>query len=252
VLTATAINCGYFLAPQSFFLADGGARQMRAPVASFLIEHPRGKVLFDTGMNPRMRDFVNNSAQAAEGFGVELDATQQIGARLQTLGVSPDDIDFVALSHLHADHSAGLADIPNATIIIHQDEHDAAFGGDSPMYDRTYFDLGHPVKTVTGMYDIFGDGSVVLVPTPGHSAGHQSMWLSLPGRNVVLAGDCCYMTDVLDDEAKLPLSLSADPDEHLRLRMLKGMRDRGDRVVCGHDPAEPALCAQVPTSVAPV
>jgi glyoxylase-like metal-dependent hydrolase (beta-lactamase superfamily II) len=250
VLSVTSINCGFFLAPASFFLADGGAHQMRAPVPCFLVEHPRGKVLFDTGMNTYMRDFVNSSPQASLGFGVELDETQQIGARLRALDVSPGDIDFVALSHLHADHCAGLADVPNATMIIQQAERDAAFGEDSPMYDRTYFDIGHPVKTIDGAHDVFGDGSVMLVPTPGHSAGHQSMLVRLPGGKVVLAGDCCYLTDVLDDEAKLPLSTSADPDEHLRsLRLLRDMRDRGDRVVCGHDPAEPALSAQVPTPI---
>jgi len=191
VLSVTSINCGFFLAPASFFLADGGAHQMRAPVPCFLVEHPRGKLLFDTGMNAYMRDFVNASPQASLGFGVELDATQQIGARLRALEVSPDDIDFVALSHLHADHCAGLADIPNATMIVQQAEHDAAFGEDSPMYDRTYFDIGHPAKTIDGQHDVFGDGSVMLVPTPGHSAGHQSMLVHLPRGNVVLAGDCC-------------------------------------------------------------
>jgi glyoxylase-like metal-dependent hydrolase (beta-lactamase superfamily II) len=250
MLTVTAINCGFFLGPENFFLADGGAQQLRAPVAAFLIEHPCGKLLFDTGMNPHIRDFVNNSPQAALGFGVELDATQQIASRLETLGVSPGGIDLVALSHLHADHCAGLADIPNATMIIQQDEYDVAFGEDSPMYDRSYFDLGHSLKTVTGLHDVFGDGRVVLVPTPGHSAGHQSLCVRLPDRNVVLAGDCCYTSKILDDEAKLPLALSADPDQHLRsLRMLRHMRDQGDRVICGHDPQEPVLCAQVPTPV---
>lgn len=74
--------------------------------------------------------------------------------------------------------------------------------------------------------------------------------MHLPGGKVVLGGDCCCMTDVLNKRGQIAAVVVGDPEEHVRsLRPLLHMREQGTRVVCGHDPAEPALSAQVPTPI---
>jgi N-acyl homoserine lactone hydrolase len=244
-----AINCGWFIAPAEFFQEGAGTDRTRAPVPAFLIEHPGGKVLFDTGMTMRFKDYMATSRSAAAGYGVELDESQQINTRLQAMGIEPTDIDYVALSHLHHDHCAGLALIPDATLLIQRSEYEFAYGGGNAMYDKSYFDLGHPVKKLDGEYDLFGDGSLVLFPTPGHTPGHQSARVRLPTGDVILAADCCYVSEVLADFSRLTAG-SCDREQHLgSLRLLKDLQGKGSRILFGHDPAQPVLTADQATLV---
>jgi glyoxylase-like metal-dependent hydrolase (beta-lactamase superfamily II) len=194
-------------------------------------------------MNMRFKEYMTfTSPSAAAGYGVELDESQEIGARLRSLGVDPAGIDYVALSHLHQDHCAGLSMIPNATLLIQRDEYAFAFDGDNRMYDSSYFDLGHPVKQISGEYDVFGDGTLTLFPTPGHTPGHQSARVRLPGGDVILAADCCYTHEVLDTLRLAPGS--HDREQHLRsLRLLRELRAGGARILFGHDPEQPQLTA---------
>jgi glyoxylase-like metal-dependent hydrolase (beta-lactamase superfamily II) len=248
MIKLTSINCGWFIAPGSFFLV-GGQGTWRGPVPAFLIEHPRGKLLFDTGMNMRFREYVAASPSAKDGYGVELSPQQQIDARLRALGVDPAQIDYIALSHLHQDHCAGLSLIPNATLLIQRQEHEFAFAADSRLYDRSYFDLGHAVRKIHGEYDVFGDGTVTLFPTFGHSPGHQSARVRLASGDVILAADCCYTHEVLDDVTKLTAA-SHDREQHLRsLQLLQQLRSSGSRILCGHDPSESLLTSETPTLV---
>lgn len=242
------INSGFIVVPADFFIAHGGSRSIRAPVPCYLVDHPRGKLLFDTGMTMRFQERVASSPSAAAGFALELTEEQQVGARLQAMGIDPATIDLVAISHLHLDHCAGLSELPNATLLVQRPEYEVAFGDADPQYDRSYYDLGHPIKKINGEYDVFGDGTVVLFPTYGHSAGHQSLRVRLPDRDVVLASDCCYIKDVLDDFNKLGLKSSVDRDQHLRsLQLLKDLQSGGARIVCGHDPADLILSEQSPS-----
>lgn len=230
-----SINCGWFIAPGSFFIAGGDESEaVRAPVPAFLIEHPKGKVLFDAGMNQRFNDYMKHSPSAAKGYGVELEAASEISAQLRLLGIDPGAIDFVALSHLHHDHCSGLSLIPNATLLIQAEEYDFACSDPSPAYDKAYFDLGHPVKKIRGEYDVFGDGSLVLFPTPGHTPGHQSARVRLAQGDVILTADCCYTGEVLATHRLTPGSW----DRALHLQSLDTLRDlqsAGALIVFGHD-----------------
>jgi glyoxylase-like metal-dependent hydrolase (beta-lactamase superfamily II) len=243
-----AINCGWLTGPAGFFLA-GQTGRLRVPVPAFLIDHPKGKALFDTGLNLRFKQRVEQRGSAA-GFEAELTAAEEIGARLRQMGVDPGEIRWVALSHLHLDHCAGLALVPNATVVVQRAEYLMAHSGDGgPEYDRSYFDLGHPVRQIEGEFDLYGDGSFVLFPTPGHSAGHQSARVRIAGKDVILAGDCCYLRSTLN-ELTLP-SHSHDGEAHLAsILRLRGLRDAGARIVFGHDPEQWAELPQAPIRLA--
>ncbi len=228
-----AITCGWFDAPSGFFLG-GAPGRMRVPVPAFLIEHPKGKVLFDSGLNLRFKQRVD-AANTGSGFRVEMTEDQEIGARLRARGIDPAEIRWVVLSHLHLDHVAGLASLPNATIVVQRSEWAMAISGHGgPEYDRSYFDLGHAVKQIEGEFDLFGDGHIVLFPTPGHTPGHQCARVRLASGDVILAGDCCYMRRSMD-ELLLPPK-SHDRELHLAsLLRLRDLRDGGALLVYGHD-----------------
>jgi glyoxylase-like metal-dependent hydrolase (beta-lactamase superfamily II) len=230
-----AIHCGWFIGPAATFI-EGGEGSVRMPVPAYLIDHPKGKVLFDTGMNLRFQQELNSSIAPGGGYSIEMDTSHEIGARLRQMGIDPDAIDFVLLSHLHMDHCAGLAQIPNATMVVQQAEYDAGINEEG-NYDRSYFDLGHKVLRVKGEHDLFGDGTIVLFPTPGHSPGHQSARIRLPGGDVVLAADCCYFKRSLD-QLRPPMHNFDREAQLASLRRLAEMQRGGARILFGHDPEQ--------------
>jgi N-acyl homoserine lactone hydrolase len=116
------------------------------------------------------------------------------------------------------------------------------------FYDPKDYDTGHPVRTVEGEHDLFGDGRVVCFPTFGHTPGHQSLRLRLDGGEVVLASDACYLRRTLD-ELHLP-SIVHDREAMLAsLRRLRGLRDAGARIFYGHDPEFWSTVPQGPVGI---
>jgi glyoxylase-like metal-dependent hydrolase (beta-lactamase superfamily II) len=156
--------------------------------------------------------------------------------RLAQIGVDAADVRWIIASHFHADHAGGNADFPNASVIVQQREVDFAKEmADGQLYCLEEFDTGQPLVTVTGEHDVYGDGSVLVFPTPGHTPGHQSARIKTDGADIVLTGDCCNMKRSLD-EFKLP-DHCHDADQSLAsLKLLRGLRDKGMRVMPSHDP----------------
>ena len=102
-------------------------------------------------------------------------------------------------------------------------------------FDRRDFDLGHKLRLVDGEHDLFGDGSVVLLPTYGHTPGHQSMRLRLASDDIVLAGDSCYFCRTLR-ERRLPRFAHDHAQMHASLDRLAMLEAGGARIFFGHDP----------------
>lgn len=233
-----AFTCGFVTMPLRSFFVDGDKSPFRVPVPAYLIEHEKGLAVFDTGLGVPAAAALN----AMKGVAAEFDALADIGARLQAAGFDPARVDWIINSHLHSDHSGGNAALSNATVIIQAPEWEAALeGGDA--YAGGAFNTGQKVLKLSGAHDLFGDGSVEIFPTPGHTPGHQSVRLRLEGGPVVLTGDCCYARRSMD-ELVLP-RLTADPETHLAsIKRLRGMRDAGDRIFFGHDPEQWAQTPQ--------
>lgn len=133
----------------------------------------------------------------------------------------------------------GNASIPNATVIVQARERPAARAdadSGSQLYDPKDFDNGHPVLAIDSEHDLFGDGSVVLFPTYGHTPGHQSARVKLQDGDVILAGDCCYLKRSLDELRGSPRD--ADREASLAtLRHLASLREQGARIFYGHEGA---------------
>ena len=246
-----AFTCGYLTGPMSVFL-EGEKGSLRVPVPSFLIDHPRGRVLFDTGMHEQTQaDPVGRLGPIANVFRVEFRKGEEIAARLAAVDVDATRVDYVVNSHLHFDHVGGNESLPNARLIVQRAEWQAGRDDDlieSNGYNPVDYDLGHDVHQIDGEYDLFGDGKVVCIPTYGHTPGHQSLRVRLDGRDIVITGDACYLRRSLE-KMHLP-SVMHDRDAMLAsLESLRKLQAAGAEIIFGHDPEFWTTVSQAPAEI---
>jgi N-acyl homoserine lactone hydrolase len=233
-----AFTCGWLVVPLALLL-EGEKGRLRVPVPSYLIEHPRGRALFDTGLHLETQTRPDEwLGRLARYHTVHYLPGEEIASRLALLSIDPARIDFIINSHLHFDHCGGNVQVPNATLLLQRREWEAAH--DADLIERVYYaphdyDHGHHVKLVEGEYDVFGDGSVTCIPTYGHTPGHQSLRLKLDNGEAVLTGDACYLRRTLVD---LHLPTSAFDKEAMRdsIHRLRALDRSGATVIAGHDP----------------
>jgi glyoxylase-like metal-dependent hydrolase (beta-lactamase superfamily II) len=206
--------------------------------------------LFDSGLPAAMLDREDSYLKALQGqeLDVSLTPEETLTRHLERLDIDPARVRHVVVSHLHFDHAGGLKEVPNATLVVQRREWDAGFEPElSQKYGlrKRYFDLGHAVELVDGEHDLFGDGSVVCVPSYGHTPGHQSLRVRSAQGDHILIADACYHGGVVEsrdfpaysDHAAMNRSLDA----------LLALREPGTTMVFGHDPdqwgEEPVLPA---------
>ena len=179
------------------------------PNPMYAFEHPRhGVVLFDTGINHR------GLSEPMAWWGpavanLEVRATEQdcMPACLRSVGVRPEDVKYVMMSHLHIDHAGEMESFPNATFVVRASEMKFAWWADPHMRHVYAF---NDLKNTRGFeyleiaesvdFDLFGDGSLILIHTPGHTPGHQSVIVDAEGaeRKRILCADACYLRENLE------------------------------------------------------
>jgi glyoxylase-like metal-dependent hydrolase (beta-lactamase superfamily II) len=246
-----AMTCGWLSSDLGMMLAglDG---KIRFPVPAYLIEHPKGRVLFDTGMHPQSQhDAMGRIGELAKFFHVEFRPGEDIKSRLEQLDVDADRIEYVINSHLHFDHTGGNELLPNARIYIQEREWEA---GHTPelvkanAYNPNDYEHGHLIRQVNGELDLFGDGTVVSFPTFGHTPGHQSLKVKLTNGDIVLAADACYLRQTLEN-LHLP-GLVHDRAQMIdSLFLLRRLQSAGARIFYGHDPSFWRQVPQAPLEV---
>lgn len=236
-VTLFAFTCGTVTSDANAFL-EGETGKLSVPVPAYLIVHEQGRVLFDTGLNRALRqDKDLLLGPLAKDWEIDFPAGADIVAHLSRLGLTPADIRYVVNSHLHFDHCGGNDGFPDATLIVHAKEWRAAQRPNTQaagIYNPHDFDHMRSVRQIDGPLDLFGDGDVIVFPTPGHTPGHQSMRLRLASGEVVLAADCCYLKRTLDT-----LHLPVGPynrDQMLEsLAALRRLQGDGACIFFGHD-----------------
>jgi glyoxylase-like metal-dependent hydrolase (beta-lactamase superfamily II) len=182
---------------------------LTVPVPAFLIHHPgAGAILVDTGFHPSVaRNPRDNLGRIFSRYG-RLEEGRDVPSQLRAKGMSAGDINLVLLTHLHHDHASAISEFPDATFVVSAEEWTDAterprqrFRGYVPsQYDfafdyRTVDFDGEDVESYGPFgrtFDLFGDGSIRLVYTPGHSAGHMCVFARLPRRDFVIAADLAY------------------------------------------------------------
>lgn len=163
----------------------------------YLIVHPKGVLLWDAGLPDKL-------STLPDGFTAGNIATvhvyKTLESQLKELGYPPAQIKYLGISHMHFDHVGNVGLVPQATLLIQQAEYDAALGADAAKYGFKPEDYttirSNPVQKLKGDYDVFGDGTVVIKSAPGHTPGHQALFVKLQQTgNVLLSGDLVHYTD---------------------------------------------------------
>lgn len=243
-LDVFALAGGYLELDRGLMLPDGApATRWTVPVPCALVVHPRGRLLFDTGVHCQtITDAVGRlGPERAQRFGIRSAPGDDVVSQLAGLGVAPAEIDVVANSHFHFDHCGGNEFFPHARFLVQRREADAAHAAPTERYRPSAQDFDHPLRyePIDGAHDVFGDGTVMLVPTYGHTPGHQSL-LVRTGKDarLVFTADACYTQANLDRDL-LPLVVWDEAEMSRSLGALRKLRDAdGATLFYGHDPAQ--------------
>lgn len=193
-----AINCGDMHALNKGMFSDTGeydGQTHEGISVCFLVRHPKGTLLWNTGVGDEYAGQENGRLGAL--FTIHLQDT--LTSELQKIGLAPSDIDFIGFTHFHGDHTGNAKNFMDATWIVSRAEVDAATSTPPRVNANPDFlkALASAKKQpINGDHDVFGDGSVRTLKTPGHTPGHQSLMLQLPrAGTVVLSGDLYHMRD---------------------------------------------------------
>lgn len=245
-------------------------RWIELPITATLIEHRDGFVLFDTGLDPAILTDPNYISKAIGRFllrrifRLHISPEDRLDRQLSRLGFSASDIKTVVISHLHFDHVGGIAQVPQADLLVSKTEWQI-LSKPHPEYEwilREHIEIPgakwHPTTfTPTddpllapfgGCHDVMGDGSLVLIPTPGHTEGSLSMLVrSPPFAPILLVGDLAYQADLLLND-QVPGTGDAEQlrSSYAKVRALK--QKLPDLViVAAHDPngADALKAAQI-------
>lgn len=157
----------------------------------YLIHHTSGRhLLWDTGVTDALVGKAEGGTPSAPGAPVWR-KTKTIVASLAEAGVKPEDVTYLAVSHAHPDHIGNVEAFPKSMLLVQKAEYDWP----APL-GVGRFKAEHPVTKLEGDHDVFGDGSAVILATPGHTPGHQSLLVKLPKTGaLVLSGDAVHFKD---------------------------------------------------------
>jgi glyoxylase-like metal-dependent hydrolase (beta-lactamase superfamily II) len=176
---------------------------IQIPVGFYLVRHPRGNVLFDTGNNDRLITDPNYWPPALAAMKPAMTPDVAIDVQLRKAGVSPDDITYVVASHMHLDHGGNVSKFPKSTLVVQRDELTNAFwpkagtGGPYVINDYLFLRDGKQrMIQLDGDMDLFGDGTVVVKRWVAHTPGSQMMTVRLRNTGlVILTGDNVYFRE---------------------------------------------------------
>jgi glyoxylase-like metal-dependent hydrolase (beta-lactamase superfamily II) len=227
------------------------------PCPAFLIRHPgAGAILVDTGLHPSMAtDPRQNFGRLAVRFASpELRQGEDVPTQLRKRGIDLSQVSVVVMTHLHFDHASAISEFPDSTIVVSEAEWiDATTGGRPALrgYRPAHYDFVFEYRTVDfdrggissyasfgRTFDLFGDGSIRLAYTPGHSAGHMCVVARLRERDFVIGGDAVYTYRQLEGGSPPPRPF----DRHnwrRSLQELKLFRTQFPHAIItpGHDPS---------------
>jgi len=207
---------GATITASSAYVILGTNDLVRTPNPVFLIEHPRGLVLFDTGMAPEAwetdpRDIYGDMMDLLQ---LDLPPENSLARQFAKYGFDFSDVTHVIVSHSHMDHTGGLYLFPQAEFFISEEDLRYAFWPDKAYQyffrredlERTRSFNWNPLTTD---HDLFGDGSIQILRTPGHTEGELTLLVKLPSRSFILAGDSVHLQSSMTTQLPCPGDMNA-------------------------------------------
>ena len=223
--------------PIDYGLNKGDVKNSDMVVPCYLIVHPKGTLMWDVGLIPDSA-FQGNKPVVKVEDSETISSPRPLLPQLAALGYRPENITYIAFSHYHFDHTANANAFAGSTWLVHAAERDAMFAA-SADHQAAYSRLRNS-KTVilpNTDYDVFGDGTVVIKSTPGHTPGHQVLALRLPKTGpVLIAGDLWHY--VAERGASKPPEGEANGQQTLasRAAMEAYLKQSGAQLWIEHDP----------------
>ena len=226
VFSSGALNVG-----KHILMNLGPQDQIKVPVGFFVIMHPKGNVLFDTGNNDKIITDPGYWGPFFKSLNPVNTPDMAIDAQLGKIGLKLDDIKYVVVGHLHLDHGGNVGKFPNSTLVVQKDEIRNAFwpepGTAGPYIPSDVAalrnDLGEAMPNkykmlqLEGDMDLFGDGSVVVKRWVGHTPGSQMMLVRLPKTGaIILTSDNVYFRENVEKNILPNIALAYDPAGILR------------------------------------
>lgn len=215
----------------------------------YLVKHARGWFLWESG-HPDTYASIPEGVPNLRRTSVAI-MHKPLVQSLREIGVSPEQIHDFAMSHSHADHTGNANLFAHATVYMQQSEYDAAFGPEPQKFGfnpATYDKLRYAnVVKLKGDHDVFGDGSLIIKSTPGHTPGHQSLFVRMPRSSpILLGGDFVHLE--ANWEAKRAPALNYDRELTVRtmMEMEAFLTQTGARLWINHDAEQSRTIAKEP------
>lgn len=235
---------GARLTLDSGILVVGESGTVTIPVPTFLIEHPRGLVLVDTGLAPAAADDAHAVyGQLADDAGIEFHPDQRVDAQIEKLGFKVSDVGHVICSHAHFDHTGGLSLFPHAQLYIGAPDLPYAYWpypAGAVFFHTADLEATRSFRwnPLTGDHDLFGDGSVVVLRMPGHTPGNSSVLVRLANHTFLLTADTVHLRSALTGDLPMPSDYNTQQsvDSIRRLRQISLASDA--TVWIAHDPQD--------------
>lgn len=199
----------------------------------YLIKHSDGWFLWDTGV-PDAVATMADGLKPADPKGVSWKRPKTLAAQLEEIGVKPEDIPAMAISHTHPDHIGNVEMFPHAMLYVQKAEYQWPGTDGKPR-----FKAEHPVALLEGDKDVFGDGSITIVSTPGHTPGHQSLLVKLPKTGaVILTGDAVHFSDNFAHRRVPSMNYSADQTVASMQKLADLQKKENAQLWINHDKAQ--------------
>lgn len=245
------LDCGHLFFYDMGLFSDTGeydGQRGAMPVPCFLIRHPKGDLMWDTGFG----DLTARQLQDMYGpFGILATPRTPLTRQLAALGVSPDQVEYLALSHLHADHAGGANLFPRSTWLLYRNEIAWATATPAPSGVAPALFSAYRTAKVEWLndndHDVFGDGSVRILRASGHSAGHAVLMLQLArAGTVILSGDLAH-TLQSHKHRRVPLTNYSRAETLASFdRVDKLIANRQGRLIVQHSPEHFAALPKPP------
>jgi N-acyl homoserine lactone hydrolase len=199
----------------------------------YLIKHSQGWLLWDTGVTDAIAAMPDGQ-KPADARATHWKRPKTLASQLEQLGVKPADIKYVAVSHTHPDHIGNITMFPQSMVLVQKAEYDWP----SP-FGRTLQAGASAVNKLEGDHDVFGDGSVTLIATPGHTPGHQSLLVKLPKTGaLLLSGDAVHFTDNWENRRVPDINFNKEQTAASLQRMAEVLAKEKAQLWINHDKAQ--------------